>query len=131
MQYCLCKLGAAKLFNETMNCFMVHLLPRRRVSRKPLLQANACFCNLPGAFTCKFKCQANSQRITMAYLCFASQQALLKIRGDAVRINNKPVGAYVWATGGSLRMQHAYCVSMRHGLWENVVIQVCKKSLEG
>lgn len=48
----------------------------------------------------------------MAYLCFASQQALLKIRGDAVRINNKPVGAYVWATGGSLRMQHAHCVSM-------------------
>jgi len=35
-----CKLGAAKLFNETMNCFMLHLLPRRQVSRKPLLQAN-------------------------------------------------------------------------------------------
>lgn len=52
----------------------------------------------------------------MAYLCFASQQALLKIRGDAVRINNKPFGAYVWAMGGSSNMQHV--LTSMPELWE-------------
>ncbi len=52
----------------------------------------------------------------MTYLCFASQQVLLKIRGDAVRINNKPFGAYVRATGGSLRIQHL--LTSMHELWD-------------